>query len=395
MVSRNTTSGVPARKGDGWIQAYYDGNGKRRTASGATKSAAKSAADKKIKEGNNGINTDADCRFEDFSKRFMDDSRLGRHGAVPLRFETLRSYQLYIDSRINPIIGNKMLASITNKDMTELMQHCIASTKARRTAQRAFTVAKIILRYAISLDIIGSLPGLTVKIGTDVKDEKVALQERIPSTKQMEALQAAAHARYNSPNGAIKKAYRRYYPLFLILRTTGMRISEALGLKWSDFTADYSRVSIVRRAAPPGKGQSEESRIKTPKSAKGIRMVPVSRELRDVLLVWKVEQETNDNGWLFAVENGNVANYSNINTQFWKPLCKAAGITGFGMHSLRHYFASMLLREGYYKEASGLMGHSSSAFTQDQYGHIQQKDNKLDLIAAMVTDGIKTERKAR
>ncbi len=65
-------------------------------------------------------------------------------------------------------------------------------------------------------------------------------------------------------------------------------------------------------------------------------------------------------------------------------LRKATGVT-FGPHSLRHTYATTLLRNGTRVEVvSKLLGHASIATTVDTYGHLSPEDTRRALVAAGV-----------
>ena len=52
-------------------------------------------------------------------------------------------------------------------------------------------------------------------------------------------------------------------------------------------------------------------------------------------------------------------------------LARKAGLEGVHLHSLRHTQASMLIEQGEYpKVISERLGHASTAFTNDLYGHL-------------------------
>ena len=52
-------------------------------------------------------------------------------------------------------------------------------------------------------------------------------------------------------------------------------------------------------------------------------------------------------------------------------LAKKAGLEGVHLHSLRHTQASMLIEQGEFpKVISERLGHASTAFTNDIYGHL-------------------------
>ncbi|MCG8152580.1 tyrosine-type recombinase/integrase [Pimelobacter simplex] len=58
----------------------------------------------------------------------------------------------------------------------------------------------------------------------------------------------------------------------------------------------------------------------------------------------------------------------------WRPAAKAAGLdaeTGTGMHALRHYYASLLIRHGESpKVVQARLGHATAAETLDTYSHL-------------------------
>ena len=58
----------------------------------------------------------------------------------------------------------------------------------------------------------------------------------------------------------------------------------------------------------------------------------------------------------------------------WRPAAKAAGLneaTGTGMHALRHYYASLLIRYGEsVNTVQARLGHATAAETLDTYSHI-------------------------
>ena len=52
-------------------------------------------------------------------------------------------------------------------------------------------------------------------------------------------------------------------------------------------------------------------------------------------------------------------------------IAKKAGLEGVHLHSLRHTQASLLIQQGEYaKVISERLGHASTAFTNDVYGHL-------------------------
>jgi integrase len=74
---------------------------------------------------------------------------------------------------------------------------------------------------------------------------------------------------------------------------------------------------------------------------------------------------------------------SYFNRTVWRPAVEAAGLPvsrAAGMHALRHYYASTLLRNGVdIKRVSAWLGHSSAAFTLATYIHLLEGDDERSL----------------
>jgi integrase len=69
----------------------------------------------------------------------------------------------------------------------------------------------------------------------------------------------------------------KWRPLFELLAATGLRISEAIGLRWSDLVLDVPAPHLrVRRAIVKGA-------IVAPKSRHGARLIPLTPELAATL----------------------------------------------------------------------------------------------------------------
>jgi integrase len=83
---------------------------------------------------------------------------------------------------------------------------------------------------------------------------------------------------------------RRHYPLFLLLARTGMRLGEALALRWDDVDFGGHEIRVIRALSA--------GRIETPKSGHG-RSVDMSDQLAKALLRLHVERktETLKRGW--------------------------------------------------------------------------------------------------
>jgi site-specific recombinase XerD len=75
----------------------------------------------------------------------------------------------------------------------------------------------------------------------------------------------------------------------------------------------------------------------------------------------------------------------------WRPAARAAGIpAGTGLHALRHYYASLLIRHGEsVKVVQARLGYASASETLDTYSHLWPDSD--DQTREAVDSVLKTE----
>lgn len=113
------------------------------------------------------------------------------------------------------------------------------------------------------------------------------------------------------------------------------------------------------------------SKITTPKTAAGERVVDVPRRVLDVLADYRASCPAIGDGFIFRTRRS-----APIDPNSWyrRTFCKIRKggklRSSVGLHSLRHTYASLLIRQGENpKYVSKQLGHASTAFTLDIYGH--------------------------
>lgn len=159
----------------------------------------------------------------------------------------------------------------------------------------------------------------------------------------------------------------QWRPLFELLASTGLRISEAIALRVMDTQLDTAPSCVhVRRAIVDGQ-------LTAPKSRHGRRTIPISMELADRLQ--RLAAGRGETELLFRGAHGAALRPGNLRYRVLIPAAERAEVPWARFHTLRHTCAAMLIDAG----ASPLrlqrwMGHHSAAFTLDTYGHLLQDD---------------------
>jgi integrase len=153
---------------------------------------------------------------------------------------------------------------------------------------------------------------------------------------------------------------------FEFLAKTGLRIGEAIALRWSDFDFNRQRVSVERRFY--------RGTFASPKSKYGRRKVRLSEGVaRELEARWLLVDDVD--ALAFPSEAGTVIDSSNLMQRVLKPAGRRAGVPWVGFHTFRHTCATMLFRSGANAVAvQKHMGHHSPAFTLSTYVHFLDDD---------------------
>lgn len=143
---------------------------------------------------------------------------------------------------------------------------------------------------------------------------------------------------------------------------TGLRRGELLALRWQDVNLDGGTLRVERSWNPcHGYGK--------PKSAKGVRSVPVGRRLVPILREHMLRTGRRD-GLLFTTNGDTPPQPSAVQARA-DAAWKARGLDRVTLHACRHLYASMCIAAGVNAHAlSKYMGHASIATTFDLYGHM-------------------------
>lgn len=170
-----------------------------------------------------------------------------------------------------------------------------------------------------------------------------------------------------------------YKPLVTLLASTGLRISEALALRWQDLELDGSQPRVkIRRAYVKGA-------YSPPKTKHGRRDVPIGHELVRALRRHQSRSEFAAAADLvFCAQAGQPLHDRNLSARMLKPVAGEAGVGWMGWHTLRHTCASMLFAAGRNPvQVQRWLGHHSPAFTLSTYAHLLDEDfgEPLDLAA--------------
>jgi integrase len=152
-------------------------------------------------------------------------------------------------------------------------------------------------------------------------------------------------------------------PIVLLALNTGLRRGELFNLRWAD--VDLTRAMVTVQGGGAKSGQT--------------RHVPLNSEALAVIKAWR-PTDADAATCVFPSDEG--APLEDVKTA-WLPLVKAAKITAFRFHDLRHTFASKLVMAGVdLNTVRELLGHADLKMTL-RYAHLAP-EHKAAAVAKLV-----------
>ena len=145
----------------------------------------------------------------------------------------------------------------------------------------------------------------------------------------------------------------------------GLRLGEIRALTWADVDLDAGTLNVSRSMLPDGT-------VKAPKTAAGVRAVPILPALRRVLVAWRLRsRHTRPGDPVLCTADGAAVQERNVRRAL-ADAKTAAGLDGtdgrLSMHALRHSCASALATGGLAATTlARVTGHSDPGFTYRVY----------------------------
>jgi integrase len=275
---------------------------------------------------------------------------------LTVQLTTYDTYKRDVE-RLRPFIGSVRLDALRyehiQKAYTELLK-----TLSETSVHRVHRALKTALRHAVKLGIIGYNP-----------IERVTPPR--PPHKEMRPLTPAEVARFLDTTRC-----DHLHALWVLLVTTGLRVGEATGLRWTDINLESCQLH-VRTTVKRIKGQGLT--IGDTKTASSRRCIELAHSTVAALRTHQQEQkwtrritgkEWNDDGLVFCTEAGGPLDAGYVGHAKDRAL-DAAGLPHVRTHDLRHTTASYLLSQGVHpKVVQELLGHSSITLTMNTYSHV-------------------------
>lgn len=224
-------------------------------------------------------------------------------------------------------------------------------------------------RRALSPSSVGVVHGIVSSVMKAAVRDRRVLANPCEGTRLPKADRPKVIPLTPAEVAAIREAMpERLQALITFAAGTGMRQGEVLGL-----TAD--RLRMLRREVVVDRQLVTRVRdapvLGPPKTKASIRTIPLPNTVVDAMAAHLAAFPPGENGFVFTLDDGEPITRQAFG-RVWRPAASAACLTtGTGMHALRHYYASLLIRYGEsVKTVQARLGHASAAETLDTYSHL-------------------------
>lgn len=319
-------------------------------------------------------------------KDYMDEwlTSVKKNELKPKSFDRLeQTVNLYV----NPAIGHIQLQAIKSKDVQTMINNLRDSGKSHSTIKKAYDAVNACFKLGVIQKTVASNPA----IGVTIPSKKVLPPKKIQFYTKDEATLLTKQAMSCWGNGKRRYPLGAFVPLLI---NTGLRAGELLALKWDQDVDIENKTLMIHnnivfvkdREKDKGYKLLEQDSVKT--DAGQDRTIPLNDDALAALL--DIRQVTGGYPYVMTTSEKNIVKPRQLD-QMFRRIATASGLPEekiYGVHSLRHTFATLLLSNDVdIKTVSKLLGHSDVTITYNTYIHVikEQEAKALDAIPKLIS----------
>ncbi len=301
-----------------------------------------------------------------------------------IREVTRKTYKNYI-RHVNEAIGTMKINNVKPMHIMMMVSKMQEKGYAASTIRSFKTVVHDLFQKAVENELVQRNP----VIGITVRDDDHNLKNKALSIHEQKIFMQSVESSH-------------YRELFGFMLSTGLRISETLGLRWSDIDFDEKQMKIQRNLVSVKRDGHYHYEVGPTKSKSSRRVIPLTEQAINFLHDQK-SKELNKKGMgnlyedlVFLTRSGKTPSFVNIN-KILKSKVQSLNKQGveiqhISTHILRHSFATRCYESGMsLKAISKILGHSRIETTADIYTHVLPQNaisemEKLQIIEMEVYD---------
>lgn len=270
-------------------------------------------------------------------------------------------------------IADIEIQKITPKTYQDVI-HSFSKDYSPNSIKGTHAIAKMIFKEAYKQEVIKRDP------------TKFATLPRIEHVTHFNFMESNERERFLKQ--AKDRSLLHDYELFHLMMHTGIRLGEALALKWDCVNLEDKTIEIKRTVYNPTNNRLKNQLV-SPKTKTSQRVIDLDTYTVNILqeyhknqMEWKMLNRKfyHDEDFVFPKKYGFPECHTVIQYRF-KRLCKLAGIEkNLRPHHLRHTHTVMLLEMGLdIKYIQRRLGHSNINTTLNIYSHVSNRISKRSM----------------
>ena len=314
-----------------------------------------------------------------------------------LKDNTFSNYKYMYTMFVEPDFGKRKIVDLKRSDIRSFYNYLADERHVQiNTIDCIHTVLHQVLELGVEDDYLRYNPS-----DNALKELKKARNFESTKRRALTVPEQELFEAYLSRQGQ----YHRWYPIFIIMLWTGMRVGEVTGLRWCDIDLEDDTISVNHTLVYYDKRNVERCTfaINTPKTAAGERIIPMLPKVKEAFLMEKQYQEEcglesravvdGYRDFIFINRFGNVQHQGTLNKALSrivrdcnfeildKPHKKDTVILPkFSNHSLRHTFTTRMCEAGVnLKVMQEILGHADAETTMDIYAEATKELKKSEL----------------
>jgi len=293
-----------------------------------------------------------------------------------LRPSTFSTFEYALDKVIIKELGHLRPAQVGPDRVARLIRDLEGRGLAPSSIRRYLSPLGAIFRLALRRGIIPVNPM------TLLSDDERPVGGGVSEHHEWEPKEISALLTAADELGKRSEARYDYGPLLKLLTLTGLRVGEALALRWGD-------LDLVDAVIRVRSNLNRDGSLGMPKTAAGEREVWLSPGLVEMLVQLKPEDAPDDE-FVFASKRNSrrPISYQNFRRRGFIPALEKAGLSGKGItiHSLRSAAISLYAANGLtLEETAKVMGQKNPQVTWRHYYRLFDKSNVAERVRAAQT----------
>lgn len=175
------------------------------------------------------------------------------------RERTLEHHRYHLNKHLLPILDRRLIRTLGVEDVADLMTKLRAAGKSEKTVAGALATLQSIIRFALRNDWMAHNP--VERLESAERPHPVPRRQRVLGRDEIVRLLVACGSRYRT--------------LVATALYTGLRISEVLGLLWSDLDLDRGELHVQAQLSRARRGiPSRRVALKTPAADRDVPLAP-------------------------------------------------------------------------------------------------------------------------